>query len=295
MITPVSAIAKRSHRAMIDIHSIIFSPEWGFLRFAILVGICVSPALGVIGTMVVTRRISSLAGASTHAALGGFGLALFLQRVCMLEWFTPTLGAVIGAVGAAVAVGLVSIFAREREDTVIGAVWAVGMSIGLLFLDRTPGYVDWQGYLFGSILLLTEHDLIMTLILDAVILIPTVIFFPALLAMSFDDTFARLRGIKVTLMYIGLLILTALTIVLLINLVGIMLVIALLTLPAAAAGCYTSHLRSTMFLAALFNALFIFCGLLLSSIMALPSGPTVVVLAGIVYISSMIWKKYHSK
>ena len=114
------------------------APEWGFLRFAMLVGLCISPALGVIGTMVVTRRISSLAGASTHAALGGFGLALFLQRVCMLEWFTPTFGAVIGAVGAAVAVGIVSIYAKEREDTVIGAVWAIGMSIGLLFLDRTP-------------------------------------------------------------------------------------------------------------------------------------------------------------
>ena len=124
---------------MSDLYSIIFSPEWAFLRFAMLVGICLSPAIGVIGTMVVTRRISSLAGASTHAALGGFGLALFLQRVCMLEWFTPTLGAVTGAVAAAVAVGIVSIYAKEREDTVIGAVWAIGMSIGLLFLDRTPG------------------------------------------------------------------------------------------------------------------------------------------------------------
>jgi zinc transport system permease protein len=281
--------------AMIDLNSLFFAPEWGFLRFAILIGICISPALGIVGTMVVTRRISSLAGASTHAALGGFGLALFLQRVCMLDWFTPTLGAVIGAVSAAVAVGIVSIYAKEREDTVIGAVWAIGMSIGLLFLDRTPGYVDWQGYLFGSILLLTEEDLYMTLLLDAVILIPTLIFFPAVLAMSFDDTFAKLRGIKVSALYLGLLILTALTIVLLINLVGIMLVIALLTLPAAAAACYTSHLRTTMILSAVFNALFITSGLLLSCILELPSGPTIVVLSGIIYAASMIWKKYHSK
>ena len=280
---------------MNDICGILFAPEWGFLRFALLVGLCISPALGVIGTMVVTRRISSLAGASTHAALGGFGLALFLQRVCMLSWFTPTLGAVIGAVSAAVAVGIVSICAKEREDTVIGAVWAIGMSIGLLFLDRTPGYVDWQGYLFGSILLLNRDDLLMTLILDAVVLIPTVVFFPALLAVVFDDTFAKLRGIRVTAIYLGLLILTALTIVLLINLVGIMLVIALLTLPAAAAGCFTSHLRSTMIAAAVLNALFIGFGLLLSCLLALPSGPTIVILAGIVYVSGMIWKKHRSK
>ena len=202
---------------MLEFKDLLFAPEWSFLRFAILTGLCLSPALGVIGTMVVTRRISSLAGASTHAALGGFGLALFLQRVCLWQWFTPTLGAVIGAVAAAVAVGIVSIYAKEREDTIIGAVWAIGMSIGLLFLDRTPGYVDWQGYLFGSILLLTSNDTYMTLILDAVILIPTIIFFTALLAMSFDDTFAKLRGIKVTALYIGLLVLTALTIVLFIS------------------------------------------------------------------------------
>lgn len=272
-----------------------FAPEWGFLRFAMLVGLCISPALGVVGTMVVTRRISSLAGASTHAALGGFGLALFLQRVCMLDWFTPTLGAIMGAVGAAIAVGIVSIYAKEREDTVIGAVWAIGMSIGLLFLDRTPGYVDWQGYLFGSILLLNSTDLYMTLILDAIILIPTIILFPMILALTFDDTFARLRGIKVTAIYLGLLVLTALTIVLLINLVGIMLVIALLTLPAAAASCYTEHLSTTMILSAVFNAFFIFSGLLLSSLLALPSGPTIVVLAGIVYIFSVIRKKHLSK
>jgi len=291
----VSVTAGKRGAAMTDFSDIIFAPEWSFLRFAILVGLAISPALGIIGTMVVTRRISSLAGASTHAALGGFGLALFLQRVCMLEWFTPTLGAVIGAVAAAVAVGIVSLCAKEREDTVIGAVWAIGMSIGLLFLDRTPGYVDWQGYLFGSILLLTPEDLKMTLILDAVILLPTLIFFPALLAMSFDDTFAKLRGIKVSILYLALLVLTALTIVLLINLVGIMLVIALLTLPSAAARCYTSHLKSTMMLSALFNAIFITAGLILSSILSLPSGPTVVVVAGLVYAVSMIRKKHYSK
>lgn len=280
---------------MLDFHSLLFAPEWSFLRFAILTGVCISPALGVIGTMVVTRRISSLAGASTHAALGGFGLALFLQRVCMIQWFSPTLGAVLGAVAAAVAVGIVSIYAKEREDTVIGAVWAIGMSIGLLFLDRTPGYVDWQGYLFGSILLLTQDDLYMTLILDLVILIPTVVFFPALLAITFDDTFAKLRGIKVTTLYLGLLVLTALTIVLLINLVGIMLVIALLTLPAAAAACYTAHLKTNMILSAVFNALFISAGLLSSCVLELPPGPTIVVIAGIVYIFSVLYKKHFSK
>ncbi len=278
---------------MSEIYTLMTAPEWGFLRFAILMGLLISPALGVVGTMVVTRRISSLAGASTHAALGGFGLALFLQRVCGIAWFTPAWGAVAGALTAALAVGAVSLYAKEREDTVIGAVWAIGMSVGLLFLDRTPGYVDWQGYLFGNILLLTRHDLYLTLALDLAVLLPAAVFFPALLAISFDDTFAGLRGIRSGAVYLGMLALTALTIVLLINLVGIMLVIALLTLPAAAAGFYTSHLKSMMAVTGLFSALFITSGLLLSCFLELPSGPAIVVLAGMVYVFSMIWKKYH--
>lgn len=272
---------------------LLSAPEWGFLRFAVLVGLLLSPALGVVGTMVVTRRISSLAGASAHAALGGFGLALFLQRVAGWGWFTPTLGAVIGALAAALAVGAVSMYAKEREDTIIGAVWAVGMSVGLLFLDRTPGYVDWQGYLFGNILLLNRTDLYLTLALDLVVLLPAVVCFPALLAISFDDTFARLRGVRAGMLYLGMLALTALTIVLLINLVGIMLVIALLTLPAAVAGCYARHLKSMMVLTAGFSALFLTGGVLLSCFLELPSGPAVVVLSGTVYAISMGWKRYH--
>lgn len=276
---------------MTMLNGLIFAPEWGFLRFALLIALVLSPALGVVGTMVVTRRISSLAGASAHAALGGFGLALFLERVCHLNWMTPSLGALAGAMLAALAVGLISMYAKEREDTVIGAVWAVGMSVGLLFLDRTPGYVDWQGYLFGNILLLAETDLYWALALDLVVLTPAVIFFPALLAVSFDDMFARLRGIRAGAVYLGMLALTALTIVLLINLAGIMLVIALLTLPAAAAGCFTSHLKSMMVLTGVFNALFICGGLVLSCFLELPSGPAIVVLAGGVYILSLMWKK----
>ena len=273
----------------------LFSPELGFLRLALLVGLLSAPVLGVVGTLVVTRRISSLAGASAHAALGGVGLALFLQRVCLISWCTATLGAVAGALIAAIAVGIVSLSAREREDTVIAVVWALGMSIGLLFLDRTPGYVDWQGYLFGNILLLSRQDIIMTLILDAAVLIPVILFYPAVLGMSFDATFAQLRGIRSSWIYLILLALTACTIVLLLNIVGIILVIALLTLPAATAGCFTRHLWSTMAAATVLSYLFVTGGLLASYFYSLPSGPAIVVLAGVVYLAGLICSKIRGK
>ena len=183
---------------MFECWSELCSPDLGFLRYAMLLGLLAAPALGVVGTMVVTRRISSLAGASAHAALGGVGLALYLQRVWMWTFCTPELGAVFGALIAAWVVGIVSLSASEREDTVIGVVWALGMALGLLFLDRTPGYVDWQGYLFGNILLLSPTELYLTLALDAAVLLPLGLFYNRLLAVSFDATFAQLRGVRAT-------------------------------------------------------------------------------------------------
>ena len=260
-------------------------PELGFLRCALLLGVAAAPVLGVIGTMVVTRRISSLAGASAHAALGGVGLALYLQRVLMWSFCTAELGAVAGALTAAMVVGIVSLNASEREDTVIGVVWAFGMALGLLFLDRTPGYVDWQGYLFGNILLLSPTELYLTLALDAVVLLPLVLCYNRLLAVSFDATFAQLRGVRATAVYLVLLALTALTIVLLMNVVGIILVIAMLTLPAAISGFFTRHLWSMMVLSGVLSMVFIVAGLLLSYFCHVPSGPAIVVLAGTVYLS----------
>ena len=269
----------------------LWSPELGFLRYAMLLGLLSAPVLGVVGTMVVTRRISSLAGASAHAALGGVGLALYLQRVLMWTFFTPELGAVVGALVAALVVGVVSLSASEREDTVIGVVWALGMALGLLFLDRTPGYVDWQGYLFGNILLISRTELYLTLALDAAVLLPLVFFYDRLLAVSFDAGFARLRGVRTTAIYLALLALTALTIVLLMNVVGVILVIALLTLPAAISGFFSRHLWSMMLLSGVLSAVFVVAGLLLSYFWRLPSGPAIVVLAGAVYLLALIFRR----
>lgn len=274
---------------MIDFFRELFQPEMSFLHLALVLGVLASPALGVIGTLVVTRRISSIAGAGAHAALGGVGIALYLQRVLLWGWCTATVGAIAGAVAAALLVGVVSLTAREREDTVIAVVWALGMSLGLLFLDKTPGYVDLQGFLFGNILLVTRNDLWMTLALDAVVVIPAILFYNPLLATCFDGTFAVLRGVKTSLFYLVLLALTALTVVLLINVVGIVLVIALLTLPAAAAGCFTRHLWSMMVCSGILSALFISAGLLLSFYFSLPSGPVIVLAAALVYVIALFF------
>ena len=131
-----------------------------FLQYALIMGLLASVACGVVGSYVVARRISYLAAGIAHSVLGGMGLARYLQVVHGWDWFHPLLGAGLAALLAATVIGLISLRAKEREDTAIGAVWAVGMAIGIIFITRTPGYnQDLMSYLFGNILMVTGNDL----------------------------------------------------------------------------------------------------------------------------------------
>jgi len=257
-----------------------------FLQYALLTGILASIACGIIGSYVVTRRITYIAGGIAHSVLAGMGAARYCETVYGWEWLHPLYGAVVAAVMAAITIGLVSLHARQREDTIISALWAIGMAVGILFILRTPGYnEDLMSYLFGNILMVSSDDLWLIAGLDALVVIVGVLFYNQLMAVCFDEEFARLRGIRVEFYYLLLLCLTALTVVLLVTVVGIVMVIALLTLPAAVAGQFSRRLWHMMALSALFTILFTTAGLAFSYGPNLPAGATTIVLAGGVYIA----------
>jgi zinc transport system permease protein len=263
--------------------------RYEFMQMALLTGVLASIPCGIVGTYVVVRRITYIAGGIAHCVLGGMGAARYLQVVHGIEWAQPLYGAVVAALAAAMLIGVVSLRAREREDTVIGAVWAVGMAAGLLFISQTPGYgEDLMGYLFGSILMVTSHDILMIVVLDAVVVVAGLLFFRQLQAVCFDEEFARLRGLDVEFYYLLLLCLTALTVVLLISVVGIILVIALLTLPVAIAGRFSKHLYQMMVLSVILCAVLTTAGLAVSYSPDLPAGATIVILAGAAYLVTMI-------
>lgn len=260
-------------------------PRYPFLQYALLTGLLVSVACGIIGSYVVTRRITYIAGSIAHTVLGGLGAARYCQTVYHWDWFHPLYGAVLAALVSAVIIGLVSMRARQREDTVIGALWAVGMAAGILFIFKTPGYnEDLMSYLFGSILMVSPQDLWMIAGLDILVVIVGVLFYNQFLALCFDEEFARLRGVHVEFYYLLLLCLTALTVVLLVTVVGIVMVIALLTLPAAVAGELTKRLWHMMALSTVLTALFTTAGLALSYGPDLPAGATTIIIAGIAYL-----------
>ncbi|MCX5836279.1 MAG: metal ABC transporter permease [Deltaproteobacteria bacterium] len=260
-------------------------PRYPFLQYALITGVLASIACGIIGSYVVTKRISYIAGSIAHTVLGGLGAARYFQTVYHWEWFHPLYGAVFAALISAVIIGLVSMRAKQREDTVIGSLWAVGMATGILFIYKTPGYnEDLMSYLFGSILMVSPQDLWMIAGLDILVVIAGVLFYNQFLALCFDEEYARLRGVHVEFYYLVLLCLTALTVVLLVTVVGIVMVIALITLPAAVAGELTKRLWHMMALSTVLTVLFTTAGLAVSYGPDLPAGATTIIIAGTTYL-----------
>jgi zinc transport system permease protein len=259
--------------------------QQSFMQNALLAGVVASIACGMIGSYVVARRITYIAGGIAHCVLGGMGAARYLSVGYGWEWLHPLHGAIVAAMLAAAIIGIVSLQAKEREDTIIGALWAIGMAVGILFVFKTPGYSeDLMSYLFGNILLVSREDLWLIAGLDVIVIVVALLFYNPLLAVCFDEEFARLRGVPVAFFYLLLLELTAVTVVLLVSVVGIVLVIALLTLPAAIAGHFTRTLGQTMVLAVLLSLGFTTGGLALSYGPNLPTGATTIMLAGGFYL-----------
>ncbi|HSW46886.1 MAG TPA: metal ABC transporter permease [Phycisphaerae bacterium] len=255
------------------------------LQHALLAGLIASVACGVVGSYVVARRITYIAGGVAHCTLGGMGVARYLDVVHGWTAMTPLVGAVVAALAAAIIIGWVSLRAKQREDTVISALWAIGMAVGVLFIARTPGYSeDLMSYLFGNILLVSGENLWLILGLDVVVVGIGVLWYNKFLAVCFDEEFARLRGLSVEFYYLLLLCLTALTVVVLVTVVGLVLVIALLTLPVAVASHFVSRLWQVMVLAAVLSATLTTAGLALSYGPELPPGATTVALAGGLYL-----------
>jgi zinc transport system permease protein len=257
-----------------------------FIRNALAAGILVSLVCGVIGTLVVVNRIVFLAGGIAHAAYGGIGLAFFMGW----PYVAGTLGVSVVSAGIMAAVTLK---ARHRVDAVVGVIWAVGMAIGVILLDLTPGYnADLMSYLFGSILAVPASDLWQMGAIGAGVVITVTFYYNDFLAMSYDDEFARLRRVPVTFLYCLLLVMIALTVVMIIRVVGLILVIALLTIPPFIAEKFTGSLRAMMVVASLLSCFFTVSGLWLSYLFNLTSGATIILVAAVGFFAAALWGRF---
>ena len=255
--------------------------QFEFMQNALIAGLLASVICGVMGTMVVVNRIVFLSGGIAHAAFGGIGLAFFFG------W--PYLVGTIGfSVIAALVMAIVTLKAKHRADTIIGVIWAIGMAIGILLLDLTPGYnVDLMSYLFGSILTVPDSDIWIMVGVAAVIFGVVTYFYNDYLALSYDEEFAQIRGVRVNTLYVLMIVMLALGVVMIIQVVGLILVIALMTIPPYIAEKYSKSLVSMMVLSSVLSALFTVIGLWLSYVFNLTSGASIIIVAGVGFMISL--------
>jgi zinc transport system permease protein len=254
--------------------------QYEFMRNALLAGLLASVACGIVGTYVVVKRIVSMSGSIAHASFGGIGLGYLLR-------FSPVLGALFFSLLSAVTMGLVTRKTKLPEDTATGILWASGMALGVIFIGMTPGYApDLMTYLFGNILTVPQSDLLLMAGLDVLILGLVIAFYKDFLLLCFDEEFGTAAGLPVDGLYMLLLCMVALTVVVLIRVVGMILVIAMLAFPAALARQFTFNMKRMMLLAVLFGMAFTLGGLWLSYVLNLASGATIILLSGLVLMGS---------
>lgn len=265
-----------------------------FVQRMFIAGLLASIACGVIGSLIVVKRVVFLSGGIAHATFGGIGLAYYLQYTMSWMWLDPLVGALIFAVLTAGIMSLPIVKSRLREDSTIGVLWVIGMALGVLFLngvDRSEIIVqDPVSILFGNILLIQFSDLVLMGGLVIAILLISIFLFKDLQILTFDEEFARISGIQVPLLNFVLLLLVAFTTVVLIKVVGVVLVIAMLTIPASISGLFTKDLKQMMMFAVGIGLIINIAGLLLSLWYNLPPGSTIVLSLGIVFLLALIGK-----
>lgn len=259
--------------------------EHAFLQWALVAAVLAALSSGVVGTLVVLKRITFMAGGIAHAVLGGMGVAHWLG-------YSPLGGAAVAAVLAALAVGWIARKGHEREDMLIGALWAVGMAVGIVAIAHTPGYsTDLMSYLLGNLLMVSPEHVYWMLTLNATIVLGLLVFWRPIVASIFDEEFARLRGIPTFTIELMLLITIALSVVLLVQAVGLVLVMALLTLPAATALLMSGSLARIMVTAFLLATAEMVLGLGLAFQTDSPAGAVIVLACAAVYLVVLAFKR----
>ena len=256
-----------------------------FIRNALFAAVLVSIACGIVGAFIVIKKIVFISGGITHAAFGGIGLGYLLG-------VNPVLTAIPFSLLSALGIGIIGKKTKISEDAAIGIVWAVGMALGILFISLAPGYApDLFSYLFGSILTVPFTDIIVMIVLDIIIIVTVLFLYKEFQAVSFDEEFSEITGVPTETLYLLLLCLVALSIVVLIRVVGIILIIALLTIPTTIAKQFTNKLKRLIIYSILNAIILTVVGFWLSYLFDLPSGATIVLVLAAAFLISALVKR----
>ncbi len=263
--------------------------EYQFMQNAFIASILASIVCGIIGVIVVEKKLVMMSGGIAHTAYGGVGLGYLLG-------FEPIIGAFLFSVSAALGIGAIKRRGGVQSDVIIGLFWSLGMALGIVFIALMPGYPpDLNSYLFGNILSVTKADLYLMIILSFLVVFIVIALFNDWKAYLFDEEFASIIGIKTVFLEYLLLVLVAMTVVVLIRVAGIILVLALLTAPSAMASIFSKRLKSRMIFAVIFGVFFCISGLWISYKLNIASGACIVILSVVCYFFTYAVRIVHIK
>ena len=244
--------------------------QYKFLAHAALACLLCGIACGIIGTYVVCRRLVFLSGGITHASFGGIGMAYYFGA-------NPLLGALIFSILSAWGIETFTSRKQIREDSAIGLIWSLGMAIGIIFIYLTPGYApNLMSFLFGNILSVTSTDIVCMAIVDAVILLIFATMYRPILYVAFDREYARSQNFPTRIISYLMATLVAITIVISIRVVGIVLLISLLTIPAVIGNLISKSFSRILVYGSVIAALSAFAGLYISYKTNIPSGASTI-------------------
>ena len=265
-----------------DLQSLL---AYDFMRNALYASLLVGIVCGLVGTLVVLNRIVFLGGGIAHAAYGGIGLAYYFGQ-------DPLLGAILFSILSALGMGVVHLRTKTRSDTLIGVMWSIGMAVGIIFVSLTPGFkADLMSYLFGSLLAVSAGDLRVMALVALLVGAFVVIFFRSLQAISYDEVFSTVRNVPVSALYLLMLVMIGLTVVAAMRVVGLIMVIAMLTIPPAVAGLFLKDMKGMMLLSIGLSWLFSALGLLVSFALNLQAGSVIILVAALSYLAAAGIKK----
>ncbi|MDD3556096.1 MAG: metal ABC transporter permease [Proteiniphilum sp.] len=254
--------------------------QYAFFRNALMGALLASIACGMIGTYVVSRRLVFISGGITHASFGGLGAGFFFG-------FPPILSAMVFSVLSAFGIQWLSHKQGVREDSAIAVFWSFGMALGILLTFLTPGYApNLSEYLFGNILTITRTDLAALLTLSSLLLLFFLLFYHAIVSVSFDSEFARTRRLPTQFIEYVMMFFIAVTIVLSIRLVGIVLLMSLITVPQMTANLFTVNYARMIGLSILFSFVGSISGLFLSYYLNVPSGALIIFVLIIIFFGA---------
>ncbi len=263
--------------------------EYRFMQYAVLASLLASVVCGIIGVIIVEKKMIMLSGGIAHTAYGGVGLGYLLG-------FEPIIGAMLFSVISAFGVGYVKRKGGVHTDIIIGLFWSLGMALGITFVGLMPGYPpDLNSYLFGNILSVKNLDLTMMSVLTVITVVLIVMFFNDWKAYLFDEQFAKIIGLRTKILEYMLLVLIAFTVVVLIRVAGIILVLALLTAPAASAALISKKLHTRMIISIIFGVIFCFSGLCISYYLNIASGATIIIVSVLTYALIYVVSKVKTK